>query len=141
MQWVRQGTVSTLNAEEMTVRVVFEDLDISVSRELAILVPPMNGQSYGMPQVGDIVVCILTETQGFVVGMVQQATPVMAVNDWGIWFDKDHQIIYSGGTVHIKSQQITLEGAVTVKSPTLRLEGDLQVSGNINGFTPGGGQL
>jgi hypothetical protein len=125
----------------MTVRVAFDGLDTSVSEELSIIVPPSSGQSYYMPEVGDTVLCIFTETQGFCVGMLQAATPTMSAKDWGLWFDEENQITFTGGKLTIQSKQVFVEGAVTMKSPEIIIDGDLNVSGKINGYTPGSGNL
>ncbi|OPA76736.1 hypothetical protein BVG16_16325 [Paenibacillus selenitireducens] len=139
MQWVRHGEVSTVNAENMTVRVVFNGLDTSVSNDLTVLVPPGRSQYYMLPEVGDEVICLFTESEGFCIAVYQTVIPEASPGTWGIWFDDDNQIVYENGKLTIKAAEILLNGKVSTSD--LKITGNLDVSGKINGYTPGSGDL
>ncbi|GIP25475.1 hypothetical protein J23TS9_06050 [Paenibacillus sp. J23TS9] len=142
MQWVKIGTVSILNPEDMTVQVVFDGLDTSVSDELSIVIPPSRAQEYHMPDVGDTVLCVFTESQGFCIGMIQDATPEMTAGEWGILFDDENQVMYKDGILSVKAKEVIFEGTkVTITAPEVIVTGDFKVSGTINGLTPGSGSL
>lgn len=62
---VREGVVSSVNVQEHTARVIFEDADGVVSAELPVLVM-YAGQNkvYALPDVGDSVVVLMLENNG-----------------------------------------------------------------------------
>ncbi|WP_339271428.1 hypothetical protein NYE54_08150 [Paenibacillus sp. FSL K6-1330] len=142
MQWVMIGTVSSLNSEDMTVRVECDGLDTSLSDELSIVIPPSRAQEYHMPDVGDTVLCIYTESQGFCIGMIQDATPEMSADEWGILFDEENQVVFKDGKMMVKAKEVTIEGTkVSIIAPEVTIGGNLTVTGTINGLTPGSGSL
>ncbi|MBR1645194.1 MAG: phage baseplate assembly protein V [Selenomonadaceae bacterium] len=73
-QLVREGKVSSINAEKHMVRVVFEDKDGMTSAEMPILTPCAAGNKfYAMPDVGDMVVCLFASNSdmtgnGWIIG-------------------------------------------------------------------------
>ena len=57
---IREGIISTVNRQNATARVYFEDMDDTVSSELKILVHnTMNTKGYWMPEVKQTVVCLI----------------------------------------------------------------------------------
>lgn len=70
---IREGLVSSVDAEKCTARVVFHDRDNLVSAELPILQPASaKNQFYSLVDVGDSVVCIFAPNAqdgcGFIIG-------------------------------------------------------------------------
>jgi phage baseplate assembly protein gpV len=161
MQWVRQGTISSINAGEMTVRVVFNGLDKEVSSDLDILIPPSRVQVYQLPEIGDTVICVFSETQGFCVGTLQSATPEMQATDWGIVFDENNQITFVDGKLSVKASELSIEaaeiktegklkivapeinitGKMSISSHEVLIDGNLKITGTINDIVPGSGDL
>lgn len=114
MQWVRKGEVSSIDPENMTLRVVFDGMDASVSPDLDIIVPPSGFQVYQVPDIGDTVICVFTEEQGFCIGLLQDTTPELDEGDWGVYFDDENQIVYKDGKLMIKAPEIMIEGNLKV---------------------------
>ena len=71
---IREGVISDVNAEKMTVRVTFEDRDALVSGELPILVRgATDAADYWLPTIGETAVCLFapnddTGGQGWLIG-------------------------------------------------------------------------
>ncbi|NEZ43725.1 hypothetical protein [Paenibacillus alvei] len=119
MQWVRKGQVSSIDSENMTLRVVFSGVDASVSPDMDIIVPPSGNQVYQIPEIGDTVICVFTGEQGFCIGLLQDTTPdELEEGDWGVYFDDENKIVYK-------------DGKLVLKAPEVLLEGNLKVSGTI----------
>lgn len=60
----KTGIVSSINRENASARVYFEDMDDTVSPELKVLFPcTMNTKFFWMPEVGQTVVCLLSEDE------------------------------------------------------------------------------
>ncbi|WP_196590600.1 phage baseplate assembly protein V [Pectinatus frisingensis] len=96
---VKKGVVSSVNAENGSVRVTFEDADNNVSAELPILNRGSGGnKDYWLPDVGEQVVCIFETndknmSSGWVIGSYfsDQAKPPVQ--------DKDiHRFTFSDGS-------------------------------------------
>lgn len=155
VQWIRKGEVSSVDAESMTVRVVFDGLDTSVSNDLTVLVSPGRAQRYMLPDIGDRVVCVFTENEdGYCIGLEQTMVPEENEGAWGIWFDDDNQIVFEDGKLSIKvselavegklsiqSDEVLIDGKLTINAAEVQINGNLSVSGTINGLTPGSGDL
>lgn len=133
MQWIRQGTVSSLQPADMTVRVAFEGLDTPVSEELPLLIPPANMQMYYMPEVGDRVLCVFTGARGYCIGMLQTAIPTANEKDWGIWFTDEQFITFQNDTIHIQANKLICKGDITLDAPKVMITGNLHVGGTITG--------
>lgn len=71
---VKKGIVSSINPENMSVRVTFEDADDNVSAELPVLNRGSSGnKDYWLPDVGEQVVCLFETndknmSSGWIVG-------------------------------------------------------------------------
>jgi len=71
---VKKGIVSSVNPENMSVRVTFEDADDNVSAELPVLNRGSSGnKDYWLPDVGEQVVCLFETndknmSSGWIVG-------------------------------------------------------------------------
>lgn len=122
MKWIREGTVSSINAAEMSARVVFGGIDESVSSELPIMVPPSRVQQFYIPRVGDTVLCMFSESRGYIIGSLQDS-PAMAADGWGLWFDALNHITFESGKINITGPEVIING-------------NLKVSGTV---TQGGG--
>lgn len=125
---IRVGIVSSVNADNYTARVLFEDQDNAVSNDLKIIVPQSSkGKHYWLPSVNDQVLCIFLpngKETGFIIGTMYSETdntPVQDANKSGVWFDDNTYIEY-------ESQTSTL----TIKSDKpIKIVGDLYVDGII----------
>lgn len=88
MKNVRYGRVSTVNAERMTARVLFDDQDNLVSNELAIIVRNSKvNKDYALPDIGEYVVCLFLDndhTTGFIVGAVYSQNNLPLRNDQSV---------------------------------------------------------
>lgn len=122
MKWIREGTVSSINAAEMSARVVFGGIDESVSNELPIMVPASRAQQFYIPRVGDTVLCMFSESRGYIIGSLQDS-PSMAAESWGLWFDSSNHITFE-------------DGKINITGPEVIVNGNLKVSGTV---TSGGG--
>ncbi len=73
-QFIRVGKVSSVNRNNCTARVFFEDRDDVVSHDLRVIVKnTMNKKDYWLPDVDEQVVCIFLpngEETGFIIGSV-----------------------------------------------------------------------
>lgn len=68
---VKIGKVSSININERTARVVFEDKDDMVSGNLIVLINQPPGQKQWLPVVGQMVACLFLATgdgDGFIIG-------------------------------------------------------------------------
>lgn len=67
---IRVGTVSTVDTEAQSVRVLFEDQDDMVSDELPIVFP-FTDEAFVPPKVEDAVLCVFTATgDGYCLGKI-----------------------------------------------------------------------
>lgn len=67
---IKVGTVSTVDVEAQSVRVLFEDQDDMVSEELPIVLPYTDAV-FVPPKVEDAVLCLFTDTgDGYCVGKI-----------------------------------------------------------------------
>lgn len=121
---VRIGVVSRVNEQNASVRVVFFDQDDMVSDELPILFLPSSAKTYAVPKVGDSVVCIFSDGDGFVVGGYYGETDTAPSPDaqrLGIWYEDGSYVYYdrANGTLNVKA------------AGGMKIEGDLVVTGSI----------
>lgn len=74
MKGIRYGRISSVNPENMTARVLFDDQDDMVTDELPVIVRnSKDNRDYALPDVGEYVVCLFLDNDrsaGFVVGAV-----------------------------------------------------------------------
>jgi phage baseplate assembly protein V len=147
---LRIGVVKSINADDVTARVEFDDLQGLVSAELPILQPGGCGafQTYLMPNIGDQVLCCFLESgeeQGFVIGAVYSDEDRPAAAGSNLRYMR----FGDGGKIEYSSASHTLtidaSGGVTINGG-LHVEGDITVSGAITaggivtaaGFQEGG---
>ena len=123
---VRVGKVSSVNQTTATARVVFDDRDNLVSAELPVLQSScLANKFYGLPDVGDSVVCLMMPNDpngsGFVLGSFyhQNNPPPAQVQDTSmikfgdgsfISFDrgKGDLLIKTKGNIKINGKEIHL---------------------------------
>ncbi|UHA74457.1 phage baseplate assembly protein V [Paenibacillus sp. 481] len=143
---IRIGTVSSVNAAQATVRVTFADQDDIVSDELPIVFLQTNSAKvYAMSAVGDMVVCVFDDDQGFCIGSYygeDDKPPTTKSSQLGVWFEDGSFVFYDSETkiLNIKAMSgIVVEGKTTIKAPDgVRIEGNLTVTGKIShgGISP-----
>ncbi|WP_421663662.1 hypothetical protein [Lysinibacillus telephonicus] len=102
-QFIRVGKVSSVNRNNCTARVFFEDRDDVVSHDLRVIVKnTMNKKDYWLPDVDEQVVCIFLpngEETGFIVGSVYSDVdrPPAEISNAGeerigYWIDENNYI-------------------------------------------------
>ena len=102
-QFIRTGKVTSVNPQNCTVRVTFEDRDESVSPDLQVVMKnTLNKKYYWMPEVDEIALCLFLpngEETGYVIGTVYSDVdkPVPEIADEGkervgIWIDQNNFI-------------------------------------------------
>lgn len=124
---VRVGVVSAINAENMTARVDFEDMDNNVSAELPILNRGSKKvKDYWMPDIGEQVVCLFSSRDtntsiGWIIGTHFSAadTPNAAdANIRRVDFGDGSYIEYDRGS---QSMTINCAGPLTIKGSTVNI--------------------
>lgn len=119
---IRIGTVSSINAVNGTVRVLFEDKDNMVSCEL-----PMLSNEYNMPSVKDQVLCLFLANgieNGFCIGRYYSEINKPPVQSENIYCKR-----FDDGTL-IQYDKSLKELTINSKNP-LTINGDFKVNGNI----------
>lgn len=102
-QFIRVGKVSSINRNNCTARVFFEDRDDVVSHDLRVIVKnTMNKKDYWLPDVDEQVVCIFLpngEETGFIIGSVYSDVdrPPAEISNTGeervgYWIDENNYI-------------------------------------------------
>lgn len=130
---IKIGSISSINYENGTVQVLFQDKDASVSKDL-----PLLSFEYNMPKVGDSVLCVFLPNgrgEGFCIGSYfnDNHHPV----DHGEVYRKDFideafiKYEKSTRTLTIYAENIKLIGNVIVDGD-LSVNGNITVSGSIN---------
>lgn len=121
---VRVGRVSSLNPDNATVRVVFEDRADMVSYELPVIVAQsMQTKDYWLPDVGEQVLCLFLPSgnaQGFCLGSFYSEADTPPVSDP----DKRHVRFDDGTSVEYDRRSHRL---------AIRCKGDIDIEaqGNI----------
>lgn len=124
---VRVGTVSSVNPNAATVKVIFSDIDDLVSDDLPVIFPQsLKNKAYALPDVGDNVVCIFIEQgigDGFCIGSFYTPTSKPPVSDP----DKIHYMFGDGAYVEYdrKSHKLIVDaksGSVDVKAKSIIAE-------------------
>ena len=124
---VRVGVVSAINAENMTARVDFEDMDNIVSAELPILNRGSKKvKDYWIPDIGEQVVCLFSSRDtntsiGWIIGTHFSAadTPNAAdANIRRVDFGDGSYIEYDRGS---QSMTINCAGPLTIKGSTVNI--------------------
>lgn len=130
---LRVGTISSANAEEGTVRVLFRDKDSMVSYDLPVLVrQTLRNKDYFIPDVGEQVLCVFLPNgmeQGFCLGAMYNAKDKPTISDPnkrridfedGTWIEHDR----SNGTTRVHSTGdivIESESHITLHAPRIDL--------------------
>lgn len=119
---IRIGTVSSVNSENGTVRVIFEDKDNVVSGEL-----PLLSNEYNIPDVKDQVLCIFLPngiSSGFCIGSYYSSVNQPPAKDANIYYKK-----FSDGT-SVQYNKVTKE--LTINSEKqITINGDVKVTGTV----------
>ncbi|WP_286677091.1 phage baseplate assembly protein V [Aminobacterium sp. EBM-42] len=130
---LRVGTISSANAEEGTVRVLFRDKDSMVSYDLPVLVrQTLRNKDYFIPDVGEQVLCVFLPNgmeQGFCLGAMYNAKDKPTIGDPnkrridfedGTWIEHDRSsgatTVHSTGDIVIES-----ESHITLQAPRIDL--------------------
>jgi phage baseplate assembly protein V len=134
---IRLGRVSSVNAAEATVRVVFEDRDNMVSHDLPVIVAnTLKNKDYYMPDIGESVVCIFLPngiSRGFVLGAVYSEVDRPAVSS-----PEKRQIRFADGAVveydrQTRTMTVNTSGKVNITAAQgISITGNVSVSGNIH---------
>ena len=149
---IREGIVSSVDAQKATARVTFADRDGLVSAELPILQSAcLKNKFYSLVDVGDCVVCLMTpnsdDGSGFILGAHysdKAAPPVDNPNVTRIKFSDGTTISYNRAEhlLKIKSSgdlEIKCSGKIKLESEHLELKGGIvNLTGDvlINGRRP-----
>lgn len=164
---IRVGTVSSVNDEAGTARVLFRDRDDIVSHDLRpILTNSLHNKDYWLPDVGEQVICLFLPTgieQGYILGsMYSRANPppentrdkrrVQFADGTLVEYDRStsHMKIDCVGSVEILGAthlSVNFGGSVTVTAPSTTINteqthnGNITVDGNltVSGVTQTGG--
>lgn len=139
---IRIGEVSDVNPAACTARVVFDDDDSVVSKELQILQKnTLSTKDYYMPVVGEDVVCLFLPTgieEGFILGSVYagEITPpetdgnkrtVVFADDTKVSYDsKTHQLSITIGETSFTANSSSL----VVASPNITFKGNVKIEGD-----------
>lgn len=133
---IRIGVVSSLNIEDCTVKVVFQEFDNSlVSYDLPVMVKQsLQNKDYYLPDVNEQVICIFLATgleSGFVLGSLynEEDKPVVNnANKRSVTFSDGSYIEYDreNHELNISAKNINLTG-------DLNITGNIKATGNING--------
>lgn len=120
---IRIGTVSAVNGESCSARVVFDDKDNMVSAELPIItIGSKQTKAYWLPEVGTQVLCIFQPnasgsgiSKGFIIGAfysTQDAPVESDANARSITFADGSFIRYQNGNIEINATgKLLLKGA------------------------------
>lgn len=120
---IRIGTVSAVNGESCSARVVFDDKDNMVSAELPIItICSKQTKAYWLPEVGTQVLCIFQPnasgsgiSKGFVIGAFYSTADKPVESDAtvrGITFADGSFIRYQNGNIEINATgKLLLKGA------------------------------
>jgi phage baseplate assembly protein V len=120
---IRIGTVSSVNEENGTVRVLFEDKDNMVSDEL-----PLLSYEYDMPDIKDQVLCIFLPNgieKGFCLGSFYSSVNQPSIRNKNVYYKK-----FDDGT-SIQYNKSTKELTINSEHP-ININGAVKVNGNIN---------
>lgn len=121
---IRIGTVSAVNGESCSARVVFDDKDNMVSAELPIItIGSKQTKAYWLPEVGTQVLCIFQPnasgsgiSKGFVIGAFYSTADKPVESDAavrGITFADGSFIRYESGNIEINAKgKLVLKGAI-----------------------------
>lgn len=156
---IRIGTLSSINSEKAKARVIFEDRDNLVSKELPIIYNRTLGtQDYVMPKVGEQVLCLFLNNgleEGFILGSFYTEKikpPAKDEKKRLIKFEDGSLLEYDNGQITIKAAKdvniisaininITAASTVNISGPIrinldspggVTINGNVQVNGNIN---------
>lgn len=149
---VKVGEVSSVDYENGTARVVFDDEEGFVSNDLQVLQRnTQDNQDFWMPDVGEDVVCLFLPNgmeDGFIVGSFyadEITPPESGENKRYVKFKDESEIEYDwekhrlfarvGKTqVEVTENSVQISGAENVKVsvPNIEFVGDLKVSGNVS---------
>lgn len=140
---VRIGTISSINSKQAKARVMFEDRDNVVSKELNLLFQRTIGtQDYVIPKVGEQVVCLLLPNgleEGYILGSFYTKKNIPPANDENkrlIIFEDGSLLEYDNGRITINATKdvniISAENINITAANNVTINGNLQVNGNIN---------
>lgn len=86
---IRVGTVSSVDPNRGTARILFDDLDGLVSYDMPVLFSAtLKNRGYHMPDVGEQVVCAFLNSgmeQGFILGSIYSSKDPVPVSDKDVW--------------------------------------------------------
>jgi len=123
---VRIGKVSSVDAQNATVKVFFTDLDDMVSTDLPVLFPQcIQNKAYAMPDVGENVLCLFLGHgvgDGFCIGCFYTQSEIPPVAE----LDKVHYAFSDGTYFEYDRKEHKLKGEikgdVELKCTTLKIE-------------------
>lgn len=140
---IRIGTISSVNPEEAKARVIFEDRNNQVSKELQIIFQRTIGtQDYSIPKVGEQVLCLFLANgweEGYIIGSYYNKNIKPPANDENkrlIKFEDGTLIEYNLGEITINAKKdvniISAESINITAAREVIVNGNLQVNGNIS---------
>lgn len=139
---IRIGEVSDVNPAACTARVVFDDDDSVVSKELQILQKnTLSTKDYYMPVVGEDVVCLFLPTgieEGFILGSVyagEITPPETDGNKRTVVFADDTKVSYDSNTHQLsitigETSFMADSSSLVVTSPTITFRGNVHIEGD-----------
>lgn len=140
---IRIGTISSINPKNAKARVMFEDRNNVVSKELPMLFQRTIGtQDYVIPKVGEQVLCLFLSNgleEGYILGSYYTEKNIPPGNDENkrlIIFEDGTLLEYDKGQITISATKdvniISAENINITAANNVTINGDLQVNGNIN---------
>lgn len=129
------GTVSAINEEEATARVLFTDRDDTTSKEIPLMFLHTKGMRiYAMPEVGEQVLCLFLPNgheEGYILGAYyndEYKPPVTDKETKIIKFKNGDYVKYKNGEMEVKASKVNIISNVNIT-------GDLTVGGSVTAPT------
>lgn len=120
---IKIGKISSIDEKKCTAKVVFPDMQNYVSGDMNIIVPfTLKAKAYYMPEIGERVLCITNDNEGFILGsfFAENRLPPdgdkdKAYIDFGdgtvVRYDKKEkllEIICENGNIKIKGKSVEI---------------------------------
>jgi len=129
------GTVSAINEEEATARVLFTDRDDTTSKEIPLMFLHTKGMRiYAMPEVGEQVLCLFLPNgheEGYILGAYyndEYKPPVTDKETKIIKFKNGDYVKYKNGEMEVKASNVNIISNVNIT-------GNLTVGGSVTAPT------
>lgn len=130
-EMVKTGICSTSDFASGTITVIFPDRQNAVSPSIPVVFAGGRGAGNGMPQPGDMVVCLMFGNgpgNGVCLGVIPDTLPG-AAHQQGVYFPDGSYVYYDQD-----EQKLVVKATSGVK-----IEGDLIVTGKVTAANIGGG--